>query len=890
MDTSKTEPGYAYFVGRRAEVDFFYNCMRAAVHQREAQVVTLNGPAGIGKTRLLTELIARLEARGRPVRIYRVDLALRDGPPVLQQIVWSRFNLSADESPEIQLDKIRSGLSAIIGHERLADAQRFVATVAGVTTDTDGLPFAGMATELITNPQFLIRARKTVLNLIRFDASSTPHLWVLEDWDRTESEVDTAVLKELMERLDSRMACILISTRTEISLPHLRVSHFNLEPLSLVQTCELLRGCVENVEELPDGFVEDTAKQCAGNPRLALELVRLFRSKNVLKVDETGEWRFRHEDYAPQSVPSDIHTTVRQRYAELSDDERSLLQRIKRFGDVAWVNGVVSVSRALSNATPPTEAGDDLRRTVVASIDSLIDQGHLELAEDHLFRGVRSVRFSSQELMSNLPQATSEVIELEHSVIAQWLMSRTARDPARARRMAITHWLAAGRPERAVDLVSSWLSNASGADLDDAMTASDTVLAGLGPADAEAKITLLRSAARRSLVTQRPGGAAKLLDRLAHEVAVLDDENGHASTLMMRGECELIAGRLDRAIAYLDRSRLTWETLGNRSGRADTLERKAAVLAYRGGADALDSAIKMLERVIALRRDLGHTDTLASTLVRIGEFQVQSGHLQKARKVLQESLDLTTDSAPLIRARAYAALAELDWEAGEPSKAESSWDKAHYLAHEWGDVVGVARVRLSKAEPLVAARRSTEAREEAEAISNLANELGRRDLQARATALLSNAALADGHEEEARSYANLALSHAEGVGRQLEVARALFARARVGANALFITPSDENETMDSTANDFQTAVTILDEMGERPLLTKVLQAYGQYLSENGSEVMGRRQSTRARELRLTLRSDAAEQRAFHAAQTIRRTYQTSPVVLDDIETAADTAS
>jgi hypothetical protein len=209
------------------------------------------------------------------------------------------------------------------------------------------------------------------------------------------------------------------------------------------------------------------------------------------------------------------------------------------------------------------------------------------------------------------------------------------------------------------------------------------------------------------------------------------------------------------------------------------------------------------------------------------------------------------------------------------------------LAHEGGDVVGVARVRLSKAEPLVAAGRASEAREEADAVASLARDLGRRDLEARALALASRAALAASDADTAAELANTSLETAQAIGRQLEVARALLSRAQVGANALFDASAAAEKRAGQAHDDFTKASSLLDEMGERPLLIKVLHAFGQHLVERGSIAQGQRQMDRARELRLTLRSDAAEERAFHAAQTIRRTYHTSPVAIGELEVALE---
>ena len=55
-------------VGRRRELEQLVNAFRRASEERSCHLCTVIGPAGIGKTRLIAELLAQVEGQARVVR------------------------------------------------------------------------------------------------------------------------------------------------------------------------------------------------------------------------------------------------------------------------------------------------------------------------------------------------------------------------------------------------------------------------------------------------------------------------------------------------------------------------------------------------------------------------------------------------------------------------------------------------------------------------------------------------------------------------------------------------------------------------------------------------------------------------------------------------------
>ena len=151
--------GEAPFVGRAREFRQLMSKLSAA-RQGAGQVVVLNGPAGIGKTRLAEEFAGRVRRRGVPVAIGR---CWRDGeaPPL-----WPWQDVLKELGAP---DRLLADGTSETGGERFA---RFAAVLdflgrasrsAPAVVVVDDIHIAGPATLLLT--RFLIRERRR-LNLL----------------------------------------------------------------------------------------------------------------------------------------------------------------------------------------------------------------------------------------------------------------------------------------------------------------------------------------------------------------------------------------------------------------------------------------------------------------------------------------------------------------------------------------------------------------------------------------------------------------------------------------------------------------------------------------------------------------------------------------------------
>jgi class 3 adenylate cyclase len=102
------------FVGRARELTLLEQTYQRAVNERSAQIVTIVGEPGIGKTRLLTEFRSQVEGDDVRIRHGRC-LAYGDGITfwALGQIVKGQAGILESDTPEIAADKLGATLDSV---------------------------------------------------------------------------------------------------------------------------------------------------------------------------------------------------------------------------------------------------------------------------------------------------------------------------------------------------------------------------------------------------------------------------------------------------------------------------------------------------------------------------------------------------------------------------------------------------------------------------------------------------------------------------------------------------------------------------------------------------------------------------------------------------------
>jgi len=300
-------------VGRECQADLLLRCWaRARIGQ--GQMVLLSGEPGIGKSRIVAEVIEHLSGeRFSHLRFFcspdHVDSALH---PLLARIERAA-DLKRDDVPDRKLQKLEALLPS--SRNKFEDVA-LLAELLSISTD-------GRGPALKLSPEQ--KKEKTLATLVaQFEtlAAQQPVLMLCEDiqW------IDPTSL-ELLDRLAARIAplpvMILLTFRPDFEPPWLRQPHVVWHQLSRLDR-EEARQIIEHLargKTLPQKLTEQILDQTDGVPLFIEELTKMVLESGLLH-EEGGDFVL-YGPLLPLAVPPTL--------------QASLVARLDRLGPVKEV-------------------------------------------------------------------------------------------------------------------------------------------------------------------------------------------------------------------------------------------------------------------------------------------------------------------------------------------------------------------------------------------------------------------------------------------------------------------------------------------------------------------------------------------------------------------------
>jgi class 3 adenylate cyclase/tetratricopeptide (TPR) repeat protein len=292
------------FVGRQRELALLYDRLEA-VRAGHGQVLSLVGPPGIGKTRLLTEFGRRL-APDRATWCVGKCLAYGQARPYLplRAIVQYMCAIAEGDSPEARTAAVRIRLAALGGAAE--DAIAVLLQLLDLPVDPE------------IQARLMPEARQTqtftlLWHLLRQAAQPRPLVLAVENlhWIDPTSE---AWLAFLIERLTGTALLLLLTQRPGYQPPwgtHAAVTQLALPPLRPEDSNVVLQA-VPGTAQLPTALRQRLIARGAGNPFFVEELAwHAVAHGGVL---------------TPMAVPETVHAVLAARIDQLPPEEKTLLQ------------------------------------------------------------------------------------------------------------------------------------------------------------------------------------------------------------------------------------------------------------------------------------------------------------------------------------------------------------------------------------------------------------------------------------------------------------------------------------------------------------------------------------------------------------------------------------
>jgi adenylate cyclase len=299
-----------------------------------AQVLSLVGEAGVGKTRLLTEFFLKLEGSGQlkttAVRRAACSSLGQQTYGVVAAFFREAYGVAPDDSLEVAQRKLASGLQALGGSE---DEVSRVAPVLGYVLGLgSGDVLRHVEPEQLKRQIFL-----ALRTLCERRLQHGPLMLVVEDLHWADA-ASIELFRFLVDRLGDHPLMLLLTYRPVVDTSTLGISRathtaIRLAPLPAADTEALLGAFFgPSASRLPAGLRELIVRRAGGNPFYLEEIVRGLIGAGTL-VRENGGWACT-TDAGTVDVPPTIQGLLLSRLDRLPTGARHLIQEAAVLGPV----------------------------------------------------------------------------------------------------------------------------------------------------------------------------------------------------------------------------------------------------------------------------------------------------------------------------------------------------------------------------------------------------------------------------------------------------------------------------------------------------------------------------------------------------------------------------
>jgi class 3 adenylate cyclase/tetratricopeptide (TPR) repeat protein len=319
----------ARLVGRDEELAVLKQTLHRVQTDRQPALVTVIGPAGVGKSRLIAELERYVEPLPETV-YWRRGRCLAYGNTsysAFADAIKAQCEIFDDDSAEVAAGKAEAAARELFGDDSVAPQLR-------------ALVGAGESRDL--SREDLFEAWRRFLERL---AARYPLVLVLEDiqW------ADDGLLDFIEHVADWAQGPIMVIATARAELFEKRptwgggkrnATSIYLDPLSTAEGAamldDLLPGPIQ--QELKKTIVE----RSEGNPLYVEEIVRKLIDDGVLRATEASRWEVA-KTFAGIELPRSVQGLIAARLDGLPDDEKAVLQDAAVVGRVFWVGALVEL-------------------------------------------------------------------------------------------------------------------------------------------------------------------------------------------------------------------------------------------------------------------------------------------------------------------------------------------------------------------------------------------------------------------------------------------------------------------------------------------------------------------------------------------------------------------
>ena len=670
----------AGLIGRERELRILVDRLERAIGG-EGSLVLVQGEAGIGKTRLVSE-VGRLGEEGGAR--YLVGRCLfREGGlpyhPFIEAAGRLITDLGLDDADAFD-GWVRQRMPALAG--RLPILKSFL-HVGGQESAV-----------LISDKEHLLDA---ISALFLAFARERPMILVIDDLHWADEATLDLLLYIVRNCRHSRGLIIGTYRPEEVTQaggrthPLARVLdrmsagdlyvEIKLSRLGRAETGQIIAATMHGAR-MPPEFVDLLHGETAGNPFYVLETLKLLVEDGTLKKVQ-GNWRLT-QSIARVSIPGRVHDVVTRRLSRVSEADREMLE-------IASAEGMVFHSDTIATCLGAP------RLKVLGALQRAEKEHHIIHAEEDGYT------FDHPLIREVLYEAIIPELRREyHRLMGDYLSGNRRGRPGEEAAIAY-QYLEAGHEEAALPFLLDAGDRArrlyANAEAMTALNRAEAILTRMLE-DAARKGTdpagLIPQAIRlykeRGRLKQRLGETDlamsdyRVMQRIAVERSLIDRQ-AHALSLMAHLYHE--TGDYDRAFESARRSQELALAAGDKRSLSNGLRVEGALHFYRG---EYDDALRAHQASIDIQKEIGDLAGYAENLNKVGNIHLTKGESDKAEAVYQTALALGRQSGHrLAEAEALNNLAVLYYYGGDAEAALAHLDQCLAIKKEIGDKRSLAR-------------------------------------------------------------------------------------------------------------------------------------------------------------------------------------------------------
>jgi tetratricopeptide (TPR) repeat protein/predicted Ser/Thr protein kinase len=661
--------------GRETELEKLKALLRKA-DAGEGHTVLIAGEAGVGKTRLVTEL----EQYARTIKIHPLNCrcAFQEGSAAYRPFMSAVRDIFTARGLMDRHDLenyFATRSPALIPH--LPTLQLFL----GATAEEE---------EIRSKDQLW----EALLKL--FEAISHERTFFLFIDDLHWADEESLRLLQYISRNSKHMPVFLIgtyrpeeiSTRGGVTHP-LRDLEEELSKEGCLTTVRLDRLTENNIEQMVGSlfpgaqfgktFVGSLFQESGGNPLFVMEILKLLKTEGVVQA-EAGTYRLKG-DLESVGMPSRIQDIVVRRVARLGRKEREVLE-------IGAVEGEVFYSDTIGRCL------ESNRLTVLRTLQSLERDYHIIRAQG------KSYRFDHAKIREALYDAISPELRTEyHRLIGEYVEQEHGDDPEFSPQIAL-HFMAGGEDRRALPFLIRGGEHARA--LFANLRAVEFFDQALHIASKEEHVEGGHRMKETEVILEGLGEVNTMLgnhDRARDVLTQLLSYGGlppirRADLLQKMGTIDLSTGNQEEALNRLaEAARLCEEAGGKDNAEARVVLGKVLVTRARvfKGRGEYDAAVKEIDEGLRLLGHEGQLHERADALNDLANICEDRSDYTRAQEIFSESLHLREEIADKKGiAVTYNNLANIFCAQGDYPNAATMFRKSLDLMKEIGYRAGIA--------------------------------------------------------------------------------------------------------------------------------------------------------------------------------------------------------